>query len=133
MQELVVISGKGGTGKTSTVAAFATLANRVVLADCDVDAADLHLILSPTIRYREDFRGGKRASINPQLCIGCGKCQQFCRFNAIYSTDKHTYQVNSLACEGCGVCKLVCPTEAVEFGLAVNGESDISQVVQQRK
>ncbi|WP_071516400.1 ATP-binding protein [Geitlerinema sp. PCC 9228] len=127
MQELVVISGKGGTGKTSTVAAFATLAKQAVLADCDVDAADLHLILSPTIQYREDFRGGKRASINPELCLGCGKCQQFCRFDAIYATDNGTYQVNPLACEGCGVCQLVCPGEAVDFDLAANGEWYLSQ------
>jgi len=83
MKELVVISGKGGTGKTSIVAAFAGLANKAVFADCDVDAADLHLVLEPKIKQRHDFSGGKRAAIVTEKCIGCGKCQEMCRFDAI--------------------------------------------------
>ena len=81
-KELVVISGKGGTGKTSVLASFAILADNCVLADCDVDAADLHLILEPKIVRRESFSGGSRAEINPERCKGCGKCAEVCRFDA---------------------------------------------------
>ena len=83
-KELVVISGKGGTGKTSIVASFAALADKIVLADCDVDAADLHLVLDPRILRKEDFSGGKRATIRPDRCTGCGKCAEVCRFGAIW-------------------------------------------------
>ena len=83
MKELVVISGKGGTGKTSITASFAALSSQSVLADCDVDAADLHLILSPVVRQQEDFSGGKEAKINPAICNGCDKCRELCRFHAV--------------------------------------------------
>ena len=83
MKELVVISGKGGTGKTSIVACFAALAESKVLADCDVDAADLHLVLEPQVRHREDFRGGKQARVVVERCVACGKCEEVCRFGAI--------------------------------------------------
>ncbi|MEB3829696.1 ATP-binding protein [Phormidium sp. CCY1219] len=127
MKELVIISGKGGTGKTSVVASFAALAPHPVLADCDVDAADLHLILSPSIRHREEFVGGNRASIDPSRCIGCGECETYCRFDAIHpAPDGNTYRVDPLACEGCGVCAHFCPAEAIAFGPAVNGEWYIS-------
>ncbi|MGC9527775.1 MAG: ATP-binding protein [Limnospira sp.] len=126
MKELVVISGKGGTGKTSTVASFAALAPRPVLADCDVDAADLHLILSPTIRDRADFVGGNRATIDPERCIGCGACQEYCRFDAIHPTPEGGYRVEPIACEGCGVCARFCPGEAINFSPAVNGEWFVS-------
>jgi MinD superfamily P-loop ATPase len=129
MKELVVISGKGGTGKTSVVASLAALASpEAVLADCDVDAADLHLILSPTIRQREDFVGGSRATIDSSVCIACGQCVQYCRFDAIHPAPngKTYYEVDAIACEGCGVCERFCPTEAIEFGPVVNGESYIS-------
>lgn len=126
MKELVVISGKGGTGKTSTVASFAALAPRPVLADCDVDAADLHLILSPTIRDRADFVGGNRAAIDPERCMSCGVCQEYCRFDAIHPTPEGGYRVDPIACEGCGVCARLCPGEAIDFGAAVNGEWFVS-------
>ena len=132
MKELVVISGKGGTGKTSIVAAFAALAERAVLADCDVDAADLHLVLEPTIVKREKFSGGSRARIKPRHCTACGKCAELCRFEAISfdgpgngKVDK-TYRVDPIACEGCGVCAWFCPADAIEFAPAVNGERFIS-------
>lgn len=84
MKQLVVISGKGGTGKSSVVACFDALSGRAVLADCDVDAADLHLVLEPAIQRRQSFSGGKRAQIIPARCSGCGKCARICRFEAIY-------------------------------------------------
>ncbi|HOF19309.1 MAG TPA: ATP-binding protein, partial [Phycisphaerae bacterium] len=132
-EELVVISGKGGTGKTSLVASFAALADNAVLADCDVDAADLHLVLAPKIIRRESFSGGKRARIQPSRCTACGKCEELCRFDAIHcdgpgngKVDK-TYRVDPIACEGCGVCAWFCAAQAVEFGPAVNGEWFISE------
>ncbi len=108
MKELVVISGKGGTGKTSLVASFASLASgEAVLADCDVDAADLHLILEPTITHREEFSGGKRARINQDLCTACGKCASLCRFDAIPMDG-----LGSTACDDCDHCARACSTRA---------------------
>lgn len=134
MKELVVISGKGGTGKTSLVASFAALAgSTVVLADCDVDAADLHLVCEPTIRERTDFSGGYRATIRAADCIGCHKCEEACRFEAIGLASpgndlvRKTCRVDPISCEGCGVCLLVCPVQAVDFGPAINGEWYVSQ------
>jgi len=131
-RELVVISGKGGTGKTSIVASFAALAEKTVLADCDVDAADLHLILDPTTVKREKFSGGLRARIKSGHCTACGKCEEICRFDAIYfdgpgngRVDK-TYRIDPIACEGCGVCAWYCTDKAIEFGPVVNGEWFIS-------
>ncbi len=131
-KELVVISGKGGTGKTSIVASFAALADKAVLADCDVDAADLHLILDPTIVKRENFSGGSRARIMAGHCTACGKCQEICRFDAVFfdgpgngKVDK-TYRIDPVACEGCGVCAWFCAENAIEFAPAVNGEWFIS-------
>jgi len=128
MKELVVISGKGGTGKTSIVASFAALAESKVLADCDVDAADLHLVLEPEIEYTEDFSGGKRASIISQKCEHCGKCYDVCRFDAVKrSADLDEvasvdYQIDPISCEGCGVCVRVCPKDAIAFEPAINGQ-----------
>jgi len=128
MKELVVISGKGGTGKTSIVASFAALAESKVLADCDVDAADLHLVLKPEIEHTEDFSGGKRASIISQKCKHCGRCYDVCRFDAVKrSADLDEvvsvdYQINSISCEGCGVCVRVCPKDAITFEPAINGQ-----------
>jgi MinD superfamily P-loop ATPase len=132
MKELVVISGKGGTGKTSIAAAFASLAQKAVVADCDVDAADLHLVLSPTIRQQSDFSGGKKASINTDKCVGCGKCAALCRFEAIHLNGqandivKKTYTVNPFSCEGCKVCVEFCPVNAISFEPAINGKWFIS-------
>jgi MinD superfamily P-loop ATPase len=130
--DLVVISGKGGTGKTSVVASFAALAQDKVLADCDVDAADLHLVLSPEIKQRESFSGGKSAVISAELCSGCGKCAEACRFGAITldgpanNMVRTTSRIDPIACEGCGVCKYFCPVDAVEFSPSVNGEWYVS-------
>jgi len=131
-KELVVISGKGGTGKTSIVASFAALAEKVVLADCDVDAADLHLVLDPKVVRRETFSGGKRARIRPGHCTACGKCEELCRFDAIFfdgpgngRLDK-TFRIDPIACEGCGVCAWFCAEDAIEFTPVVNGEWYVS-------
>ncbi|MDD2390242.1 MAG: ATP-binding protein [Desulfobacterales bacterium] len=130
MKELVVISGKGGTGKTSVTAAFAALASHCVLADCDVDAADLHLILNPRVIHRRDFSGGKRAKIIQNECTACGLCQSICRFDAIQihneGTDAPIFTVDPIACEGCGVCAHFCPSKAIDFSPATNGQWFIS-------
>ncbi|MBN1849424.1 MAG: P-loop NTPase [Deltaproteobacteria bacterium] len=122
MKELVVISGKGGTGKTSILAAFASLAKNKVLCDADVDAADLHLITDPSIKERHDFDSGHTAIINQDKCTQCGRCRELCRWNAI-SED---FVVDPIACEGCGVCYYFCPEEAIDFPLNTCGEWFIS-------
>ena len=124
-RELVVISGKGGTGKTSLMACFAALAKASVISDCDVDAADLHLVLSPQIRMQGLFSGGVEAVIDEAACVQCGKCKEACRFSAInefQEKNKKKYVIDKIACEGCGVCELVCEYGAVKTKLAVNGE-----------
>jgi len=132
MKELVVISGKGGTGKTSIVAAFANLAKNAVFADCDVDAADLHLVLEPKVKQTSDFSGGKQASIITEKCIGCGKCEELCRFDAINLDGPaneivaKTFTVDPVSCEGCKVCVEFCPADAIEFKDAINGQWFIS-------
>jgi MinD superfamily P-loop ATPase len=133
MKELVVISGKGGTGKTSLVASFATLARPAVLVDCDVDAADLHLVLEPRVVRREDFVGGSKARIKPGHCTACGKCEELCRFDAIWFDGPgngrvaRTFRVDALACEGCGVCFDFCAEEAIEFLPVVCGQWFVSE------
>jgi len=132
LKEIVVISGKGGTGKTSIVASFAALADNAVLADCDVDAADLHLILEPDIKQTHDFSGGKRAYVITEKCIGCGRCEEVCNFDAALfngpanDVAERTYTIDSIACEGCKVCVEFCPVDAIEFKDAVNGQWFIS-------
>ena len=108
MKEIVVLSGKGGTGKTSIVASFALLARSKVLADCDVDAADLHLLLKPKVKEENEFWSGQVAIIDEEKCIECGLCQELCRFGAIKD-----FQVEHVSCEGCGFCYRVCPVDAI--------------------
>ncbi len=108
MKEVVVLSGKGGTGKTSIVGSFAALAKGAVLADCDVDAADLHLILHPAIQQTQEFWSGQTAFIDEDKCTQCGLCQELCRFKAIKD-----FRVNPVSCEGCGFCSHICPAEAI--------------------
>jgi MinD superfamily P-loop ATPase len=122
MKELVVISGKGGTGKTSLMAAFASLAKNKVLCDADVDAADLHLITNPQIMRRIDFQAGNTAVINNDLCTECGLCREMCRWDAISAA----YEVNSIDCEGCGVCVHFCPEKAIDFPENTCGEWFVS-------
>ncbi|MFH0965680.1 MAG: ATP-binding protein [Planctomycetota bacterium] len=131
VKELVVISGKGGTGKTSIVACIGALAESKVLADCDVDAADLHLLLAPEVRHRESFSGGKEASIRREDCVACGACLAHCRYEAIRreggGAGDAVFAVDPFACEGCGVCVRSCPVKAIDFRPRASGEWFISE------
>ncbi len=122
MKELVVLSGKGGTGKTSIVGSLAVLAERKVLADCDVDAADLHLLLNPSVKEQTEFWSGQTAHIDRDRCIECGLCQDLCRFDAIKD-----YTVDPISCEGCGLCYQVCPVEAITMKESLSGQWFISE------
>ena len=118
MKQLAVISGKGGTGKTTLTAAFASLAENAVIADCDVDAADMHLILKPRVLVKEDYYGLEVARIDPELCIECGKCREFCRYVAV----TENLEVDPYSCEGCAVCTIVCPEGAVSMEKRISGQ-----------
>ena len=109
MKQLTILSGKGGTGKTTLTASFAALAKNAVVADCDVDAPDLHMLLHPEVIKQQEFTGSKVAVINKKKCLDWGMCRKKCRFNAITPE----FQVDPIACEGCGVCTVVCPANAV--------------------
>jgi len=122
MKELIVISGKGGTGKTSLMAAFCSLAENKVLCDADVDAADLHLIMDPAVVRRVDFQSGNSAVINNDVCTECDLCRAMCRWDAI----SPAYEVNSIDCEGCGVCVYFCPEKAIDFPESTCGEGFVS-------
>jgi len=126
MKQIVVISGKGGTGKTIFTASLAALAKNKVMVDCDVDAADLHLLLNPRIVEKHEFRSGKTAWIDPALCISCGKCADACRFDAIAESDDE-FEVDPLACEGCGLCARICPVEVIEMRENLCGEWYLSE------
>ena len=126
-RQITVISGKGGTGKTTLVGSFAALAENKVIADCDVDAPDLHLLVHPEIIKRDEFKGLKVAVMDKTLCTECGTCEETCRFNAIALTEESGYAVNPARCEGCGVCVFTCPQEAVTLKERVSGYSFISK------
>jgi len=123
IKELIVISGKGGTGKTSLLGAFASLAKDKVLCDADVDAADLYLILEPDIKERQVFQEGHTAEIDPDKCTECGLCRKLCRFHAISSE----FIVDPINCEGCGVCVYFCPEDAINFPVKTCGELFVSE------
>lgn len=125
IRELVVLSGKGGTGKTSITASFALLANKAVLADCDVDAANLHLLLTPMVEQRHAFMSGNEAVIRQQDCTACGVCMDSCRFDAI-RRDGAAYRIDPVACEGCSVCYRICPAKAIDFPERICGEWMVS-------
>lgn len=126
MKEIVVISGKGGTGKTSVTAAFAQLAaDESVIADCDVDAADMHLLLKPDFAQEEAFYSGQLAHIDMEKCTRCFKCKKACRFDAIHVNDG-VFSVNEMDCEGCGYCEKVCPVQAITMYDALSGKTYIS-------
>ncbi|MDY0262420.1 P-loop NTPase [Syntrophotalea acetylenica] len=132
-KEITVISGKGGSGKTTVVSSLAMLVENKVLADNDVDAADLHLLLQPTVRQAHEFEGGDKAVIDAQLCIGCGKCAEACHFAAIHPVEKTdsaqglVFQVDTLGCEGCALCQMVCPVAAVKLAPNVVGTWYVSE------
>lgn len=122
MRELVILSGKGGTGKTTLTAAFASIIENRILCDADVDAADLHLLMAPDIKQTTDFLGGGLAVINPDKCTQCGICIDLCRFDAI----KENFEVDAIECEGCGVCVDFCPEQAIDFPVQTCGQWYIS-------
>ncbi len=127
MKKLLILSGKGGTGKTTTAAAFIHFAQARAIADCDVDAPNLHLVMEQsTAPIREAFLGGEKAAIDPEKCIACGLCRQHCRFDAI-KLHNGSYEVDAYACEGCGVCVYVCPQQAAALHPDVAGQRYLYQ------
>ncbi len=134
MKQIVVISGKGGTGKTVITGAFAALAKNKVMADCDVDAADLHLLLKPTVREEHEFRSGNTARIDKNLCNQCGKCIAVCRFSAIKiggsalagNAISEGFVIDPISCEGCAFCSFICPEEAIKMEENISGKWFIS-------
>lgn len=118
MKQVLILSGKGGTGKTTVAGAFARLASPCVTADCDVDAADLHITLSPEPAVRNKFYGGRKAAINTAKCASCGRCLEVCRFEAV---RKDPWSIDPLSCEGCGVCAWNCPSAAISFTESLSG------------
>lgn len=124
MKQMVIISGKGGTGKTMLTASFAALSKNAAFADCDVDAADLHILLSPIIIECHEFKGGKIAIINKEKCKSCGLCFSACRFGAISEKD---LVIDELSCDGCGVCYHMCPQKAIKMEDKVSGQWFISK------
>jgi MinD superfamily P-loop ATPase len=122
MKEIVVLSGKGGTGKTSIVGSLAALVESKVLADCDVDAADLHLLLNPSVKQENEFWSGQMAYVAPDKCTECGLCQELCRFNAISD-----FEVDPVSCEGCGFCSHICPVEAITMKENLSGHLFVSE------
>jgi len=123
MKQIVIISGKGGTGKTVFTASLAALVENKVMVDCDVDAADLHLLLEPETVEKNQFKSGVTAVVDEQKCIRCGKCQEVCRFDAV----QDVFTIDPISCEGCGFCSLVCPVDAIEMKENKSGEWYISK------
>lgn len=124
MKEIVVLSGKGGTGKTSLTAAFAVMMRNAVIVDCDVDASNLYLLLNPLVRQSYDFRGSAKAQVDAAICNGCGACMAACRFGAIHLNG--CAFINPMRCEGCGVCARQCPLNAISLERHVCGRWFIS-------
>jgi MinD superfamily P-loop ATPase len=123
MKQLTVLSGKGGTGKTTITASFAVLAKDAVVADCDVDAPDLHMLLHPKIIKTQEFKGSKLAVVDKTKCTECGLCREKCRFDAI----TENFAVDPIACEGCGVCTIICPASAIKLAERISGHAYISK------
>jgi MinD superfamily P-loop ATPase len=126
--QLVIISGKGGTGKTTIVSSFAHLAgSEAIKVDCDVDASNLHLMFNGKDLRENDFYGSKKASIDIDICVNCGKCNDVCRFDAIdYRNDIH--KINEIRCEGCGACQIICPHDAIQLADEHSGKRFLTQL-----
>ncbi len=125
MKRLLILSGKGGTGKTTVSAALIRLSGAKAIADCDVDAPNLHLVMPQSSKPEcFDFMGGEKAVVDPKLCIGCGECEKNCRFRAIRLIDDKA-EVNEYACEGCGVCTYVCDKDAVRLFPDIAGRREL--------
>jgi len=122
VRQITVLSGKGGTGKTTLVASLAVFAEKLVITDCDVDAPNLHMLLNPSIMRKQEFKGSKVAVLDESRCIQCRKCEEICRFNAI-----NDLKIDPVLCEGCGLCAYICPVEAVELREKVCGYAYISK------
>jgi MinD superfamily P-loop ATPase len=127
MKEITVISGKGGTGKTTVTAALATSGKNLALCDGDVDAADLHLILHPQIKESHIFEGSWVATINPNECANCGLCEEYCRFDAISSNGNGAYVIDPFKCEGCRLCERICPSKAIHSEKSTNNSWFVSE------
>lgn len=123
VKQITILSGKGGTGKTTITASFAVLAKNTVMTDCDVDAPDLHMLLHPQVLETQEFRGAKLVVIDEAKCTKCGLCRENCRFDAI----TESLEVDPFSCEGCGVCTIVCPTEAVTLKERISGHAYVSR------
>ncbi len=133
MKEIVVISGKGGTGKTSLSASFAYLEGKnALICDCDVDAANMHLLLDADFSQREDFFSGEVAFIDEELCTNCGECKDVCRFDAIHVEDGQ-HRVDPISCEGCWYCSRICPTKAISMNTQKAGDLFVSNIKQKSK
>lgn len=127
MKQLVIISGKGGTGKTIISASFATLAQNKVMADCDVDASNLYLLLHPELQETHSFTGGMKPHLDLEKCTGCANCIDVCRFSAIKESNDGKIVIDSISCEGCAVCSYICPEEAIEMEENISGQWFISR------
>ncbi|MFC2165432.1 ATP-binding protein [Acidobacteriota bacterium] len=127
MKQLVIISGKGGTGKTIITASIATLAQNKVMADCDVDAANLNLLLQPEIQETHPFSGGKKAHIDDEKCTRCRECVNICRYDAITEKNDGEIKIDPISCEGCGICSYICPAEAIKMEKSLSGEWFVSK------
>lgn len=123
MKQLTILSGKGGTGKTTITASLAVLAKNTVVADCDVDAPDLHMLLHPEVIKTQEFKGSKLAVVDEEKCTECGLCREKCRFDAI----TEDFKIDHIACEGCGVCTIICPVEAITLTERISGHAYISK------
>jgi len=121
-KEITVLSGKGGTGKTSVTAALAVLTQNTVFTDCDVDAPDLHMLLKPEVLETQEFKASRVAVIDQEKCVQCGKCAESCRFGAI-----ENFIIDPVLCEGCGVCAYICPVAAIELEKRISGYAFISK------
>jgi len=126
MKQVVIISGKGGTGKTFITSSIAAIANNKVISDCDVDAADLHLMLSPVVKEKHIFKSGKVAIVDKKSCTGCNQCIDVCRFDAI-TPFEDVVNIDPISCDGCGICARICPVGAIKMEEKVSGEWYISE------